>query len=428
MKIWEKGISTDSRIEAFTVGEDREWDRRLAPFDILASKAHARMLGRVGLISQEEASRLDEGLEEVRKEMEAADWKIENEFEDVHSQIEYLLIQNLGETGKKIHTARSRNDQVLVAMQLYLRDSLSRTRAKTVRLFETLMKLAERHKNAGMPGYTHMQIAMPSSFGLWFSSYAEQLIDDVHLLSAAYRIADQNPLGSAAGYGSSFPIDRDDTTRQLKFGEMKYNSVAAQLSRGKIEGTCMDALAGLASTIARLSMDLCLFSGGNFGFVRLPDRFTTGSSIMPHKKNPDVFELIRGHANWVQSSSLQIRSILINLPSGYHRDLQLTKGITMKSLETMDECLELLLLCLPDIEVNPDLLGNSLYDPLYTVDSLNERVLQGLPFRDAYRQMADEIADGSYTPVRNAAHTHLGSKGNLALDRIRLKMEKALNG
>ncbi len=422
MKIWDKGIDTDARIEAFTVGEDRYWDRRLAPYDIEASKAHAQMLGETGLIGRKEARALVEGLDRVAGELESAGWEIRTEFEDVHSQIEHMLIETLGDTGKKIHTARSRNDQVLVAMQLYLRDALIRTKEQTIRLFDILLDLAVQYAHTGMPGYTHMQVAMPSSFGLWFSSYAEQLLDDLCLLGAAYRIADQNPLGSAAGYGSSFPIDRLSTTRKLGFGQTKYNSIAAQLSRGKVEGICVDALASVAGTLSRLCMDLCLYSGGNFGFVRLPDRFTTGSSIMPHKKNPDVFELIRAHCNQVQASSLQIRSLLTNLPSGYHRDLQLSKGIAIGGFETIWECLDLLGLCLPDMEVNPDVLEDTRYDYLYTVDGLNQRVLNGVPFRDAYREMAEEIASGSYTPEKDVKHTHLGSKDNLALDELREKL------
>lgn len=416
-------MDTDARIEAFTVGEDRHWDRRLAPYDIQASKAHAAMLGETGLISAEEARDLIEGLDRVAGEMESRGWEIRSEFEDVHSQIEHRLIELLGDTGKKIHTARSRNDQVLVAMQLYLRDALIRTKDQAIDLFGVLIDLAARHGSTGMPGYTHMQVAMPSSFGLWFSSYAEQLLDDLCLLGAAYRIADQNPLGSAAGYGSSFPIDRMSTTRKLSFGSTKYNSIAAQLSRGKVEGICVDALASVGGTLSRLCMDLCLYSGGNFGFVRLPDRFTTGSSIMPHKKNPDVFELIRAHCNQVQASSLQIRGLLTNLPSGYHRDLQLSKGVAIRSFETIWECLDLLGLCLRDIEVNSEVLEDARYDYLYTVDSLNQRVLNGVPFRDAYREMAEEIAAGTYTPEKHVRHTHLGSKDNLALDELREKLK-----
>jgi len=422
MKIWDKGIETDKRIEAFTVGEDREWDRRLAPFDLRASIAHALMLGETGLISQEESSDLVSGLERIEVEMKSAEWLISDSFEDVHSQIEHRLIELLGDTGKKIHTARSRNDQVLVAMQLYLKDALGRTRERCQRLFDVLLDLADRHKDIGMPGYTHMQIAMPSSFGLWFSSFAEQLIDDTSLLGAAYRIADQTPLGSAAGYGSSFPIDRISTTRKLGFGQLKFNAMAAQLSRGKVEGTSVDALASVALTLSRLCMDLCLYSGGNFGFVRLPDRFTTGSSIMPHKKNPDVFELIRAQCNLVSTGSAQLRSLMTNLPSGYHRDLQLTKGICVNAFETTWECLELLTICLPEIQVNEQVLRDERYRDLYSVDSLNERVLSGVPFRDAYRQLAEEIASGTYQPVTDAEHTHIGSTGNLALDALREKL------
>lgn len=427
MKIWDKGIDTDQRIEAFTVGEDRDWDRRLAPHDIRASQAHARMLAQTGLISEEEGQELDRALKDIDRELALTGYAVGKEYEDVHSQIEALLIQRLGDTGKKIHTARSRNDQVLTAMHLYLKESLGGIREQVRALFDSLIALAAEYEKDGLPGYTHLQLAMPSSFGLWFSSYAEQLIDDLVVLGAAYRLADQNPLGSAAGYGSAFPIDRELTTQLLGFGSTKINAASAQLSRGKVEAASAEGLASVADTLGRFCMDICLYSGGNFGFLRLPDRFTTGSSIMPHKKNPDVFELVRAQCNLILTVPAQIRSLTRNLPSGYHRDLQLSKGLVIRAFENLSDCLDMLLLCLPDLQIRKGILDDPIYDQVYSVDALNARVLDGTPFRDAYRELADEMATGAYRPVRELKHTHLGSTGNLGLEEIRSKLNALVN-
>ncbi len=426
MKLWDKGIGPDEKTDRFTVGQDRELDLILAPYDIRASRAHARMLGKIGLLTTAETQDLVRELDAMERETSAGRFTIEPEFEDMHSKIEFLLTEKLGDTGKKIHTARSRNDQVLVALQLYLKSELNEIQARVRVLFEVLMALAETHKDVLLPGYTHLQIAMPSSFGLWFSAYAESLVDDIYVLQAASRVADQNPLGSAAGYGSSFPIDRDFTTRELGFSALKVNVVAAQMGRGKVERTAATALAAVGATLGKLAMDVCLYMSQNFGFIGFPDRFTTGSSIMPHKKNPDIFELIRGKCNLLQGVPGQLTLLTTNLPSGYHRDLQLTKEVLLPAVETLKSCLEMATDSLREIRVRRDILDDPKYDYLFSVDALNELVSSGLPFRDAYRQMAASIEDGSYQPVKSASHTHQGSLGNLCLDRIRAKMDLAL--
>ena len=345
----------------------------------------------------------------------------------MHSKIEYLLTEKLGEPGKKIHTARSRNDQILVALQLYLKTEINTLLEQTKELFDQLLALAEQHKNVLLPGYTHLQIAMPSSFGLWFSAYAESLVDDVYLLQAARRVADQNPLGSAAGYGSSFPIDRGMTTEELGFSTMKFNVVAAQMGRGKVERTAAAAMASLAATLGKLAMDVCLYMSQNFGFISFPEHLTTGSSIMPHKKNPDIFELIRGKCNLLQGLPNQLHLLTTNLPSGYHRDMQLTKELLLPAVEQMKACLEMTLSSFREIEVKTDILADPNYDYLFSVDTLDEMVRKGVPFRDAYRKMAAAIEQGTYRPVKDAEHTHEGSLGNLCLDDIRRKMEQALS-
>lgn len=426
MKLWDKGTGPDEKTDRFTVGQDRELDLVLAVYDIRASRAHARMLGEIGLLTPAETRDLVRELDHLEREAGAGRFTIEPEFEDMHSKIEYLLTEKLGDTGKKIHTARSRNDQVLVAMQLYLKTELEGLQQRVKALFDLLITLAETHKEALLPGYTHLQIAMPSSFGLWFSAYAESLVDDVYLLQAAYRVADQNPLGSAAGYGSSFPIDRDFTTRELGFSDLKVNVVAAQMGRGKVERSTATALSAVAATLGRMAMDICLYMSQNFGFIGFPDRLTTGSSIMPHKKNPDLFELIRGKCNLLQGIPGQLALLTTNLPSGYHRDLQLTKEVLLPAVESLKSCLEMATESLREIEVRSDILDDPKYDYLFSVDALNQLVSSGVPFRDAYRQMAASIEDGSYKPVRSASHTHQGSLGNLCLDRIREKMERAL--
>ena len=426
MKLWDKGIGTDKKIDRFTVGNDREWDLHLAKFDVMASMAHAKMLGKIGLLTPIEVRQLSEELDAIAVSIENGSFAIEDSFEDMHSKIEFILTEKLGDTGKKIHTARSRNDQVLVAMHLYLKSELEEIKGLTHSLFEVLMQLAEKHKDSLLPGYTHLQIAMPSSFGLWFSAYAESLVDDLYFLEAAYKVADQNPLGSAAGYGSSFPIDRAYTTKELGFETMKYNVVAAQMGRGKTEKAVAFGMASIAATLSKLAMDLCLYLSQNFNFVSFPDNLTTGSSIMPHKKNPDVFELVRAKCNLMQGLPNQLGLITNNLPSGYHRDLQLTKELIVPAIEEMKACLEIMAFSLKQIKVNPDILDDPKYDYLFSVDTLNELVLGGMPFRDAYKKMGAEIEAGTFEPKRNISHTHEGSLGNLCLAEIMEKMRKAM--
>ena len=422
MKLWQKNIPIDQKIDAFTVGNDREMDLILAPYDCEASIAHANMLAYIGLLKQEEADQLVSQLTDIQKTAVDGLFTIEPEFEDMHSKIEFLLVEKLGDLGKKIHTARSRNDQVLVAMQLYLKEAFTTIEDQVQSLFDLLLSLAEKHKDNLMPGYTHMQVAMPSSFGLWFSAYAEGLIDDRILLQAAYKICDQNPLGSAAGFGSSFPIDRDKTTADLNFASVKYNVIAAQMGRGKIERVSATALSAVAATLSKMAMDICLYMGQDYQFISFPDSLTTGSSIMPHKKNPDVFELIRGKCNLLQALPASISQLTTNLPSGYHRDLQLTKAPILNAIEELKNCLELFQYSLQQIEVKADLVKSEKYDTLFTVDTLNEWVKSGMPFRTAYQKMGEQVADGSYQANRELKHTHLGSIGNLAITEIRKKM------
>ncbi len=424
MKLWEKGISTDKKIEQFTVGNDRELDLVIAKYDVQASIAHAQMLGKVGLIGNDEAEKLVYELEQIAISITNGTFTIEDSFEDVHSKLEYILIQKLGDTGKKIHTARSRNDQVLVAMHLYLKNELSEIKTGVTSLFDELMTLAETHKDTLLPGYTHLQIAMPSSFGLWFSAYAECLIDDLYFVEAAYKTVNQNPLGSAAGYGSSFPIDRNFTTKALGFETQKYNVVAAQMGRGKIEKNVAFALSNIAATLSKMAMDICLYMSQNFNFISFPDELTTGSSIMPHKKNPDVFELIRGKCNKIQSIPAQLALMINNLPSGYHRDLQLVKEVIVPNIQDMKACIELLTFSLKKAKVNTGILDDPKYDYLFSVDTLNHMVTDGMPFRDAYLKMGKEIQEGAFSPKKDIHHTHEGSIGNLCLDKIKHKMDK----
>ncbi len=426
MKLWDKGFSTDKKIDHFTVGNDRELDLLLAKYDVIASKAHAKMLGKIGLLTKEETKALVNELNAITKTIQNGTFTIEDIFEDMHSKIEYILTEKLGDTGKKIHTARSRNDQVLVAMHLYLKNELSEIKTQTKTLFDLLLNLAETHKAVLLPGYTHLQIAMPSSFGLWFSAFAESLIDDLYFINAAYKVADQNPLGSAAGYGSSFPIDRDLTTSEMGFETLKYNVVAAQMGRGKVERATAFGMASIASTLSKMAMDICLYMSQNFNFISFPDALTTGSSIMPHKKNPDVFELVRAKCNKLQAVPNQLTLIINNLPSGYHRDLQLVKEIIVPAIQDMKACLGILTFSLKEIQINKDIIADPKYDYLFSVDTLNELVLSGMPFRDAYKKMGQEIQEGSFTPKRNIKHTHEGSLGNLCLKEIQKKMEKAM--
>jgi len=426
MKLWKKETPTNKKIDHFTVGKDREYDLVLAPYDCIASKAHARMLGTIGLLTATETEQLVNALDAIQKTTETASFTIEEEFEDMHSKIEFLLTEKLGDAGKKIHTARSRNDQVLVALQLYLKEAFSEIKTQTQELFELLLQLAEKHQNKLMPGYTHMQVAMPSSFGLWFSAYAESLVDDVSFLNTAKDLADQNPLGSAAGFGSSFPIDREQTTKELGFNTLKYNAVAAQMGRGKIEKTTATALGILASTISKLAMDLCLYMGQDYNFIRFPEALTTGSSIMPHKKNPDVFELIRGKCNLIQGLPHQLALLTSNLPSGYHREMQLAKGPIIEAIQEMKSCLEMMCFSLKSIEVI-DQSQNEKYQYMYSVDTLNEWVKEGMPFREAYQKMGKLIAEDGFTPNKTLNHTHIGSIGSLQLAAIRAKMKKIMD-
>ncbi len=425
MKLWDKGFSNDKKIDLFTVGNDRELDLVLAKYDVLGSLAHSRMLQKIGLLSVEEMDQVAKALEGIMESIRQGRFVIEDAFEDVHSKVEYLLTEKLGDTGKKIHTARSRNDQVLVDMHLYLKVELQEILSLVASLFELLLSLAEKYQQVLLPGYTHFQIAMPSSFGLWFSAYAESLIDDVYMLKAAWKVVDQNPLGSAAGYGSSFPIDREETTRLLGFSTLKYNSVAAQMSRGKTEKTVSFALSTLAGTLSKFAYDICLYMNQNFGFISLPEELTTGSSIMPHKKNPDVFELIRGKCNKIQALPYELTLITNNLPSGYHRDLQLLKEGLIPAIQSTKACLEIFTSSLPKMEVKADILDDKVYDYLFSVEAVNELVQKGIPFREAYKQIGIKIARGDYKPNKSIKHTHTGSIGNLALDAIRKKMSEA---
>lgn len=424
MKLWQKGTSAHEKVDHFTVGKDREYDLVLAAYDCQASIAHAKMLHKIGLLNADECTSLCEALEHLKKEAEKSSFSIEDDFEDMHSKIEYVLTQELGDVGKKIHTARSRNDQVLVAMHLYLKAELKEIKHQVIALFDLWMNLADKHQKKLVPGYTHLQVAMPSSFGLWFSAYAESLIDDLGFLEAAEKMVNQNPLGSAAGYGSAFPIDRELTTKLLGFESLKVNAVAAQMSRGKAEKASAIALGVIGSTLAKFSMDVCLYMGQDFNFVSFPDELTTGSSIMPHKKNPDVFELVRGKCNLLQGLPNQLALLSTNLPSGYHREFQLVKGPIIEGIQDLKSCLDMLLFSLPEIIVQENITDAKKYDYLFSVDTLNNTVLNGTPFRDAYVALGKAIEDGSYAPNRDLKHTHIGSVGNLGLEMIQEKMKK----
>ena len=421
MKLWDKGFSIDQQIEKFTVGNDREIDMHIAKYDVQASIAHAIMLESIGIITANELKNLKRGLKELADDIENGEFFIEGSFEDVHSKIEWELTNKLGEVGKKIHTARSRNDQVLVALQLYYKENLSIINDKTKTLFDTLLGLAETHKESLLPGYTHLQVAMPSSFGLWFSAYAELLIDDVYMLNAVSRVVDQNPLGSAAGYGSSFPIDRELTTKELNFSTLKYNVVAAQLSRGKSERSIASALGGLCNTMSRFAMDVCLYMSQNFNFITFPDELTTGSSIMPHKKNPDVFELIRGKCNKIQALQTEMVLITNNLPTGYHRDFQLLKENIINAFEDVKDILDIFNYSIQQVIVKDIDLNDEKYQYLFTVDSINNLVVEGMSFREAYQQIGGQVQAGKYKPDLGKQHSHIGSIHNLCLEKIRNK-------
>ena len=424
MKLWDKGFSIDKTIEAFTIGDDREIDLYIAKYDLQASLAHAKMLAKIGILDHNELLQIEQSIQHLQNEVENKTFKIEDDFEDVHSKIEFELTQRLGDAGKKIHTARSRNDQVLVALQLYYKDNLMVLQKQVRALFDTLLNLAEQHKSELLPGYTHLQVAMPSSFGLWFSAYAEALIDDVIMLQSAQKIVDQNPLGSAAGYGSSFPIDREMTTNLLNFSDLKYNVVAAQIMRGKNEQIVASALGNLAFTLSKFAMDICLYMSQNFDFISFPENLTTGSSIMPHKKNPDVFELIRGKCNSIQGLSSQIQMMTNNLPSGYHRDFQLLKSPMISAFETLKTVLSVFDYGLQQVEVKSVDLKDEKYKYLFTVDSINSLVQNGATFREAYQIIGAQVQDGTYQCETRHNHTHIGGIDNLALDKIKAKFPK----
>lgn len=427
MKLWAKNTASLKEVEQFTVGKDREFDLLLAPFDVLGNIAHAKMLATVGLLTHDEAEKLTKELREIYKTTQAIDdsrFTINDSIEDVHSQVEFLLTQKLGDIGKKIHSARSRNDQVLVDVKLFLRSELEKTVQSVQSFFDLLITQSEKFKAHLLPGYTHLQLAMPSSFGLWFGAYAESLVDDTVTLKAAFDIVNKNPLGSAAGYGSSFPVNRTLTTKLLGFAELNYNVVYAQMGRGKAERIVASALANVADTLSRLSMDACLFLNQNFGFVSFPAELTTGSSIMPHKKNPDVFELIRSHCNRIKALPNEIMMMTTNLPSGYHRDLQLLKEHLFPAFETLRSCIEMAGLMLSNMQVKENILEDEKYKFLFSVEEVNKLVLQGTPFRDAYKKIGLDIEAGNYTYSTNVNHTHEGSIGNLCNEQIADSMKK----
>jgi argininosuccinate lyase len=424
-KIWDKGFNANKLVENFTVGKDREMDLCLAKHDITGSLAHIKMLTKIGLLDKNEELLLQAELKNLLEEVERGNFKLDDDAEDIHSQIESILTERLGEIGKKIHSGRSRNDQVLVDIKLYLKEEIKKTKEEVLQLFRLLQTLSVQHKEVLLPGYTHTQIAMPSSFGLWFGAYAEALVDDMHSLVAAWRVADQNPLGSAAGYGSSFPLDREMTTKELGFSTMSYNVIAAQMGRGKTERIFSQSIANIASTLNKLATDNCIYLSGNFGFISYPKELTTGSSIMPHKKNPDVWELIRAHSNRLQSLPNEISIMLTNMTHGYHRDYQLLKEVLFPAIETLHTIIKMTHFMLEHISVNHDILSDPKYDYLFTVEAVNNLVLQGVPFREAYQKVGKEVQDGTFHADKKVLHTHAGSIGNLCTDEIRKKMEVA---
>ena len=423
--LWSKGADATRTVEDFTVGNDRILDLRLAKYDVKGSKAHIKMLESIGLLTSEELEALTAGLDGIAAEIESGDFVLEDDIEDIHSQVEMNLTRRLGDMGKKIHSGRSRNDQVLVDIKLFLKDEVRGVRQEILDLFTMLQKLSERYKDVLLPGYTHGQIAMPSSFGLWFGAYAEALSEDMYMLRGAYRVVDQNPLGSAAGYGSSFPLDRKMTTGLLGFGSMDYNSIAAQLSRGRAERAVASAIGGIALTLNKFASDCCMYMSPNYGFISFPAELTTGSSIMPHKKNPDVWEIIRGDCNRIMSTGNEISLLCSNMPHGYHRDFQLLKDILFPALELMHKCLYMTGYMLDNIRVNGHILDSPLYDHLFTVEEVNRRVLAGTPFRDAYKAVGQEVNAGTFKADRTVHHTHIGSIGNLCNDMIAAKMADA---
>ena len=426
MKLWQKNTQVDKEIEKFTVGKDRGMDLYLAKADVLGSIAHVTMLGSIGLILRDELPVLINELQQIYLLADSGKFVIEEGVEDVHSQVELMLTRKLGDVGKKIHSGRSRNDQVLLDLKLFARQAIQDFIEPVSELVDVLLTQSDKYKDVLLPGYTHLQIAMPSSFGLWFGAYAESLTDDLQMLLAAYKITNRNPLGSAAGYGSSFPLDRQMTSDLLGFDSMNYNVIYAQMGRGKMERTVGYALAGIAATLSKLAYDACLYSSQNFGFIKLPDEFTTGSSIMPHKKNPDVFELVRAKCNYIQSIPYQITLISNNLPSGYFRDLQITKEVFLPAFDDLKNCLRMVTLMMQSIQVNECVLEDPKYDVIFSVERVNELVLQGIPFRDAYRQVSLEIETDNFIPEKKIDHSHAGSIGNLCNDKISAMKETLL--
>ena len=432
MKLWQKdnpptGGDGSKEVEIFTVGKDREMDMYLAAYDVLGSLAHIEMLESVGLLTKDELSQLQAALKNIYQQIQKGEFKLQDDVEDIHSQVELLLTQKLGDTGKKIHSARSRNDQVLVAIKLFLRNELEELVKNIQPFFELLQSQSEKHKTDLLPGYTHLQLAMPSSFGLWFGAYAESLVDDVITIKAAYDIVNKNPLGSAAGYGSSFPINRTMTTNLLGFDDLNYNVVYAQMGRGKAERVVAQALANVADTLAKLSMDACLFLNQNFGFISFPAELTTGSSIMPHKKNPDVFELIRSHCNRIKALPNEITMMTTNLPSGYHRDLQLLKEHLFPAFKILKDCIEMAGLMLSNIEIKKDILADEKYQYLFSVEEVNKLVNSGMPFRDAYKKIGLAIEAGNFSYDIHINHSHEGSIGNLCTEEIKGQFQKVID-
>ncbi|WP_060874419.1 argininosuccinate lyase [Myroides odoratus] len=423
MKLWQKNTTVNQVVDSFTVGQDRILDLNLAPFDVLGSLAHTQMLQHIGLLTQEELTLIQRELKIIYQEIIQGDFQIEEEVEDIHSQIELLLTRRIGEAGKKIHAGRSRNDQVLVDLKLYFRHEIEEIVEQVKSVFETFQRLSNQHKDVLMPGYTHLQIAMPSSFGLWFGAYAESLVDDLELMLAAWKVVNKNPLGSAAGYGSSFPLDRQMTTDLLGFQSMNYNVVYAQMGRGKSERILAQGLSAIAATLAKWAMDCCLYMGQNYKFIGFPDHLTTGSSIMPHKKNPDVLELIRSRCNKIQALPNEIALMTTNLPAGYHRDLQLLKENLFPAFTSLKECLEMTQLMLENIAINSDILSDSKYDYLFSVEVVNQLVLSGTPFREAYKTIGLAIEDGQYQPAKEVNHAHQGSIGNLMNEEIKVAFD-----
>ena len=426
MKLWQKNIPTSEAVESFTVGNDRAMDMHLAPFDVLGSLAHIKMLESIGLLTTDEWKILSAELKNIYKEIEAGNFTLEHDVEDIHSQIELLLTKRLGEVGKKIHSGRSRNDQVLVDLKLFFRSEIEKLIQNVHHLFQLLQQKSEEYKSNLLPGYTHLQLAMPSSFGLWLGAYAESLADDVITLQSAYKIVNKNPLGSAAGYGSSFPLNRTFTTQLLGFDDLNYNVVYAQMSRGKTERIVAQGLSNAAATLNKLSMDCCLYMNQNFGFISFPDELTTGSSIMPHKKNPDVFELIRAKCNQLQALPNDVSLLTTNLPSGYHRDFQLLKEYLFPAFVTLNSCIDMMHLMISNIKVKENLLDNDQYKYLFSVEEVNKLVLQGVPFRDAYKKVGLEIEEGEFKYSTSVNHTHEGSIGNLCTRQIADVMDKAI--